>query len=483
MEQLHGQDAVFLYRETNSAPLHTSKLQIFDPSTTPDGKVPFKAILAQVQSRLHMFPRARQKLVHVPLEVDHPYWVEDSDFDLEFHVRNIALPEPGDWRHLCIQAARLHARPLDMSRPLWEIYVINGLSNVEGLPEGSFAVLTKIHNSALGKSPLAKDKHKPFRPINDAILDDGPTITINPPATNWAPERTPRPAELLVRAWANNLLQPFKLARVMSSRLPELTNSEIGLRLTDLRSIRRVPRTRFNRHVSPHRVIDGAAFDLKILSQIKDVVTGATINDVIISLCGGAVRKYLRAKAELPHQELMALAPVMVERPGGKAQAVNMTLTLGAHEDDALERLEAVRDAARSTGAMDKAIGAGILTDFNEYAPGMTAAIGARMMAGLGFVNRVSPMFNCTINNVPGPQKPLYLCGAKLVTVHGIGPVMDGAGLNFTAFSYCGEVTITLTADRAIVGDPAFFAECLEQAYVDLKYATVARRKRRFKVA
>ncbi len=483
MEQLHGQDAVFLNRETSSAPLHTSTLQIFDPSSLPDGKVPLKAILAQVQDRLHLFPRSRQKLVQVPLHVDHPYWVEDGDFDLEFHVRNIALPEPGDWRHLCILAARIHSRPIDMARPLWEVYVINGLSNVHGLPKGSFAVLTKIHNSALGQSPTAKAKHKRFWPINDAILDDSPEPVVDFPSRNWAPERTPRPLELLTRAWVNNLLQPFKLARVLSSHIPELTALNNGGRLTDLRSLRQVPRTRFNRHVTPHRVIDGAAFDLKTLSQIKDVVTGATINDVIISICGGAVRKYLRAKAELPGKELMALAPVSVEGPRGKTGAVNMTLTLGAHEEDALERLEAVRDAARSTGAMDKAIGAGLLTDFNTYAPGMTAALGTRLMAGVATMNRITPMFNCTINNVPGPQKPLYLCGAKLVSVHGIGPVMDGAGLNFTAFSYCGEVTITLTACRGIVGDPAFFADCLEQAYADLKHASLARRKRRFEVA
>lgn len=483
MEQLHGQDAVFLYRETSAAPLHTSTLQIFDPSDLPDGKVPFKAILAQVQDRLHLFPRARQKLVQVPFQVDHPYWVEDGDFDLEFHVRNIALPEPGDWRHLCILAARINSRPLDLARPLWEIYVINGLSNVHGLPKGAFAVLTKIHNSALGQSAPNRAKHRRFRPINDAILDEAPETIANLPARNWAPERTPRPLELLTRAWVNNVLQPFKMARVMTTRIPEFAALSNMGRLTDLRSLRQVPRTRFNRQVTPHRVIDGAAFDLKTLSQIKDVVTGATINDVIISICGGAVRKYLRAKAELPGKELMALAPVSVEKPRGKAEAVDMTLTLGAHEEDALERLETVRDAARSTGAMDKAIGAGLMTDFNAYAPGMTAALGTRLMAGVGWLNRVTPMFNCTINNVPGPQQPLYLCGARLVSVHGIGPVMDGAGLNFTAFSYCGEVTITLTACRGIVGDPAFFADCLEQAYADLKHASLARRKRRFEVA
>ena len=149
MQQLSGMDASFVYFETPARPMHVAGLSIYDPSTAPGGKVTFKGILANFQERIHLARTFRQKMVPVPMNLDHPYWVEDRDFDLEFHVRHIALPKPGDWRQLCILAARLHSRMLDLSRPLWETYVIEGLDNVEGVPRGSFALLQKTHHAAI----------------------------------------------------------------------------------------------------------------------------------------------------------------------------------------------------------------------------------------------------------------------------------------------------------------------------------------------
>ena len=149
MQQLTGIDTLFLTQETERTPLHISPLLIYDPSTAPGGSVRFKDILRLFESRLHLAPIFRRKLVQVPFDLDYPYWVETEDFDLEFHVRHIALPRPGDWRQLCIQVARLHARILDRSHPLWEAYVIEGLDNIEGLPKGSFALFLKMHHAAI----------------------------------------------------------------------------------------------------------------------------------------------------------------------------------------------------------------------------------------------------------------------------------------------------------------------------------------------
>jgi len=143
MEQLSGLDATFINMETRNSPTHIGGLYIYDQSSSPGGKVTFKGILAYLESRLHLARCFRQKIVRVPFGLDHPYWIEDPDFDLEYHVRHIALPKPGDWRQLCIQVARLHARPLDLDKPLWEMTVI------EGLPKGCFAVLTKVHHAAV----------------------------------------------------------------------------------------------------------------------------------------------------------------------------------------------------------------------------------------------------------------------------------------------------------------------------------------------
>ena len=152
MQQLSGLDSSFLYLETGTTPMHIGSLSIYDQSTAPGGRVTFKEILEFFEQRLHKARAFRQRIARVPLSLDHPYWIEDPDFDLEFHVRHIALPRPGDWRQLCIQAARLHARPLDMRKPLWEAYVIEGLDNVEGVPKDSFALVlfVQLANNSLG---------------------------------------------------------------------------------------------------------------------------------------------------------------------------------------------------------------------------------------------------------------------------------------------------------------------------------------------
>lgn len=203
MEQLSGMDASFLYFETPYAPMHIGSFMIYDPSTAPGGFVRFKDILANVESRLHLSRAFRQKLMHVPLNLDHPYWIEDTTFDLEFHVRHIALPKPGDWRQLCIQAARLHARALDMSKPPWEMYVIEGLDNVEGAPPGSFAVLTKIHHAMIDGVSGSE--------IQEFIHDIEADPKVKPEVQPWEPEPEPNPLDLMARRISTSPRSPFVL--------------------------------------------------------------------------------------------------------------------------------------------------------------------------------------------------------------------------------------------------------------------------------
>ena len=192
MQQLSGMDASFLYAETPRAHMAGGGVAIYDPSTAPGGRVTFKGILNHIEERLHEARVFRQRLVRVPLDLDHPYWIEDPDFDLEFHVRHIALPAPGDWRQLCIQVARLVSRPLDLDRPLWELYVIEGLDNVAGVPRGSFALVTKVHHAAIdGMSGME---------MTSAIHDDEPISTPSVPEQAWRPGRVPTTSELLMRA-------------------------------------------------------------------------------------------------------------------------------------------------------------------------------------------------------------------------------------------------------------------------------------------
>ena len=214
MQQLSGLDSSFLYLETGSTPMHIGSLSIYDQSTAPGGRVTFKEILSFFSERLHKARAFRQRLVRVPLSLDHPYWIEDPDFDLEFHVRHIALPAPGDWRQLCIQAARLHARPLDRNKPLWEAYVIEGLDNVEGVPKGSFALVTKIHHAAIDGVSGAE--------ISAAIHDLSAEADVEPPARAWQPERFPTGLELLSKSAVRSVRTPVKFARLLYRSTPSL---------------------------------------------------------------------------------------------------------------------------------------------------------------------------------------------------------------------------------------------------------------------
>lgn len=467
MEQLSGLDASFLYLETPNQPMHIGALAVYDPSTAPGGFVRFKDILATIESRLHLARTFRQRVVRVPFDLDHPWWVNDPEFDLEFHVRHIALPRPGDWRQLCIQTARLHARPLDTSKPLWEFYVIEGLDEVGGLPPGSFAIVSKIHHAAIDGVSGAE--------ITGAIHDLAPDTHVPPPTEPWIADREPLTAELMVRTWLNNVRQPLRFARVLADTVPAVARVTEGLRNERFRTPGAAPRTRFNGTISPHRVVDGRSFPLEVLRGIRQAVPGATINDVVLAIVGGALRRYLAAKEELPDAPLVAMAPVSVR---GKSlagtqgnQVSAMAAPLATDVADPLSRLDVVRAGTIRSKALTEAVGARLLTDYSQFVPASLAGLAARLYSRAGLANRVRPVFNCVVTNIPGPQQPLYSGGARLVTQYGLGPIVDGLALIHPVFSYCGEITISFTSCREILPDPAFYAECIEASYHELREA------------
>jgi diacylglycerol O-acyltransferase len=469
VEQLSGLDATFLNLETARTPLHISGLGIYDQSSAPQELVTFKAILANMESRLHLARCFRQKLAQVPLGLDHPYWIEDSEFDLEFHVRHIALPRPGDWRQLCIQAARIHARPLDLSKPLWEMYVIEGLDHVERLPKGSFAILTKVHHSAIDGVSGAEM----MGAIHDLVPDAQPPQPTEP----WLPEREPSLFELGLRTTVNNIRQPFRFARVLGSAAPpairsllerEPPNEEMGNKT--------VPRTRFNDRVSAHRVIEGRSFSLDQVKSIRKHVPGATVNDVVLGVCSGALRLYLSHHEELPDDSLVAFAPISVrtEAQAGTAgnQVSGMLATLHTNIPDPLERLARIHESTLSSKQLSEAVGARTLTDITEFMPGALAGVAGRLVARTGLMRRMTPIANCVITNVPGPQIPLYMTQARMVANYGLGLPMDGLGLFHVVFSYAGTITITMTGCREQIPDPAFYAECLAASLGELRKVT-----------
>ena len=470
MRQLTGLDASLLYIETPNAPMHISGLGIYDQSTAPGGKLRFKEIIDNIHNRVLALPTITQSLMTVPFELDHPYWVTDGAFDPEFHIRHIALPKPGDWRQLCILISRLHSRPLDRSRPLWELYVIEGLDNVDGCPRGSFAMFTKTHHAAIdGTSSVEMSMA-----VHDLSADYDRAR--HPVMINV--DSRPSTAELLLRSSINNIRKPFHFLSVARNTVPGMAKAAAQLSRGKLSRVKNVPRTRFNGTVSPHRVFDAINVPLEDVKKIKNAVPGATVNDAAICIVGGALRKYLEAHEELPDESLAAMAPINVrsdkDTAGGNMVA-RMTVQVRSDIEDPIERLQAVHQSSSQAKELTNAIGAKAMTDYTQFIPSMLTAEAARLASRLGLVNRLSPQFNCVITNVPGPPIPLYSTGAKLVQTYGTGPVLDGLGLFHAIGSYCGQFMISATCCRVMMPDPAFYRECLQDSFDQLLTAAGAR--------
>ncbi|MEM8920740.1 MAG: wax ester/triacylglycerol synthase domain-containing protein, partial [Pseudomonadota bacterium] len=317
MEQLQGMDASFVALEQRNAPMHIGSILIYDPATAPGGFVRFKDILKFYEERMQLSKTMRQRLVKVPLNIDYPYWVEDEDFDLEYHVRHIALPKPGDWRQLCIQAARLFSRPLDLTRPPWEFTIVEGLDNVPGIPKGSYATVTKVHHSAIdGMSGID---------LMQALHTATPSVAPPNEPDLWKPEKRPNPVGTFARGYVRAWVNPLRQVGVAAQAMPGVYRAAKGLvkRDFDLSSAIRAPRTRFNTKVSPNRVVEGRTFELKHIKALRGLSEGSKVNDVLLSIVGGGLNKYLAAKKELPKTSMTAMAPISVRADDEKNQMGN----------------------------------------------------------------------------------------------------------------------------------------------------------------
>ena len=460
MKQLSGLDHAFLQLERGNNYLHVAGLGIYDPSTAPGGKVRFKDILRFFSARIERFPHFRRRLVTVPWMLDRPWWVEDADLDVEFHVRHIALPRPGDWRQLCIQVARLHSRPLDRSKPLWEAYVIEGLDNVPGVPPGSFALYTKVHHALIdgeAGSELTRALHS-LTP-DDVEADEGAGVAVR------VGDREPSAVEIYSRALANNLQKLPQLTRFSleaATRVaglgagtlrrlagdPARLREKLGALLQgDLTSTlpRLLPATRFSGPVSAHRVFEAVGVPLDALKEIRRMVGDATINDLFLTIVGGALNRYLGPRGELPINSMVAGVPMTV-RGADKTQEGNrigMTF-IPVHSEiaDPLERLAAIRADAATAKRVSSALGKDLAMNALEHLPTPLADAVLR--------NLRLPRLSLIVSNVRGPDAALYMAGARLVAHAPISIVVDGIGLNCTGFSYAGTLCICAISCRAV---------------------------------
>ena len=454
MQQLTGLDASFLALETANTTGHVGGLSVLDPSAAPE-PLTLARLTKVMAERVTLVPVLRRKLLNVPLGLDQPYWVDDADFDIEYHVREIALPRPGSDAQLTEQVSRLHARPLDRSRPLWEIYLITGLAKKRA------AVYTKIHHAAidgasgaelltvlLDLTPAGRDLPAagPFQPASPPAL---PVLTAKAAARlAWRPVQTVRLTNELV-----------KMLPTLAPAVSTLVGSMLGLNRGDGTVIAtrpgRAPATPFNKPITPHRRFAFRSVSLDTVKMVKNAF-GVSVNDVVMAMCAGALRRWLIDHDALPDQPLVAMIPVSVRDPDSKGAMGNrvsaMLAPLPTSVTDPGLRLEIVHAATKAAKAQQAAIPQGLVDQISDFAVPALTARAARVVFATGLLHRLPP-FNITISNVPGPNTPVYLCGARLIAHYPVSVVTDGQGLNITLVGYLGQLHFGLVSCRELVPD------------------------------
>ncbi|HYF74555.1 MAG TPA: wax ester/triacylglycerol synthase family O-acyltransferase [Nocardioides sp.] len=470
MERLSGLDASFLYLETPAQLMHVCGVIVLDPSTMPDG-YSFAAIRDGIDSRVRDVPAFTRKLRKVPMGLDHPIWVHDRHFDIDRHVHRLALPSPGGYRELTELTSHLAGLPLDRSRPLWEMWVIEGYRTDSGA-EG-VVVFSKMHHATV-------DGVSGSNLISHLCSLEPDADPISPGETGRA-GRDPSQAELLGRAVLSTATRPLNAVRLVSPSV-QLIAKTIGRARegTAMAAPFSAPRTSFNGTITGHRAIALADLDLEDIRHVKKA-TGTTVNDVVLAVAGGALRAYLEDRGELPSSSLLATVPVSVreqsKHEGGANKVSALFAKLGTDTEDPLERLGDMAERNKNAKEHHSAIDADSLQDWAEFAAPRTFGLAVRAYAGLRLPERHPVVHNLVISNVPGPPVPLYFMGAQILGLYPLGPVFHGAGLNITVMSNNGRMHVGIIACRESMPDVDALVQRFPDELAALKKAVSAARE------
>jgi diacylglycerol O-acyltransferase len=463
VKQLTGFDASMLYMETPTTFGHVSGLMIFE-TPSPDFD-PYKAVYAKFASLVGELEPLRRRLVDVPFGLDHPYWVADADVDLDFHIREIHLARPGMVDQLGEQVSRIVGRPMDRSRPLWEVYVIDGLHN------GRWALLTKYHHATIDGAS--------GQMMLEAFTDTEADAPPPGPGPSWELEPLPDHVELLRRAVGNLATHPFKALRLGARIVRQLADTAgidsvsgaaaraaAGIKAVarlgreDGPSIRLpstgAPPTPWNKTITGHRRLAMRTTSLNNVKRLKEA-TGGTVNDIVLAICAGGLRKYLLAHDALPDRPLRAMVPVSVRTGDEDDPWTNrvsaIVVDLPTDCDDPLERVTRCRDAMVAAKERLELVPANQLMDVTEFSTPVLATAALRLMSRLRITDRMGQPFNLLISNVPGSRQPLYFAGAQMCHTFPVSIVADGQGLNITVASYLDRLDFGFIVDRELVPD------------------------------
>jgi WS/DGAT/MGAT family acyltransferase len=462
MQRLSGLDASFLYLETAAQPLHVCSILELDTSTTPGGYT-FDRLRDGLSLRIKAMPEFREKLGDNRFNLDHPVWVDDKDFDVDRHLHRIGLPSPGGRSELTEICGHIASLPLDRTRPLWEMWVIENVAGTDAQAGGRIAVMTKVHHAGVdgvtGANLMSQlCSTEPDAPEPDPV--DGPGDASN--------------LEIAVSGAVRFAMRPLKLANVLPMTVSTLIDTAKRVRSgTTMAPPFAAPQTAFNANVTGHRNIAFAQLDLGDIKQVKSHF-GVKVNDVVMALVSGVLRKFLLDRGELPESSLVAMVPVSVhdksDRPG-RNQVSGMFSRLETNIEDPAERLKAIAEANSIAKQHSSAIGATLLQDWTQFAAPAVFGVAMRVYAS-SRLSGARPVHNLVLSNVPGPQMPLYMLGCQVEAMYPLGPIFHGSGLNITVMSLNGRLDVGIVSCPELLPDLWDMADDFQAALDELLSAT-----------
>jgi WS/DGAT/MGAT family acyltransferase len=474
MERLPGIDASFLYVETPTIHMHTIKVAVLRPAPGVDYSL--ARVKADLRARLHLLPPFRRRLVDVPFGFHHPVWIEDSGFDLDHHVRRAAVPAPGGQREMDAVIALIASVPLDRSRPLWELWVL------EGLADGRVAAVGKIHHA-----------------VADGIAVAGLLANVMAPGLaglaaassgdDWCGEATPPAGRLLRDALRDHGRQLGRLPALMRRTARNL--AAVARRRREVAPVpplplRDVPPTSLNGSLTPRRAFASTALSLADVRRVRDAF-GVTLNDVLLAAVAGALRNRLAERGERPRAPLVAEVPVGTDPPGvwrlAGNRLSNLFTSLATDVSDPVARLCSIRDVTRAAKALHEVLGGDLFESWIQYAPPKLAAWWMRVYAGLHLVNRHRPPVNVIVSCVPGPRSVLGWPGGTLEAIYSVGPLIEGTAINVTAWSYVDRLCVGTLTCPDLVPDPHGLAAGMHAAVAELVAAAAGARHERVRSA